>query len=191
MFDTVLQILGLAIGLVYLFYEYRADAKVWIASIVMPAISLFVYYRKGLYADFGMNVYYFMMAIYGYIAWTRGFNRKEKKVLPITRMRVRHYLPVLLVLGVLWVGIAVLLIEATDSTVPWADAFTTALSIVGTWMLSRKYVEQWLAWLVVDAVCVCLYIYKGIYPYALLYAVYTAVAVFGYRKWLRMMAAQQ
>jgi nicotinamide mononucleotide transporter len=71
--------------------------------------------------------------------------------------------------------------------VPWSDAFTTALSIIAMWMLARKYAEQWLAWLVVDAVCVALYIYKGIYFYATLYAIYTVIAYIGYRKWLRMM----
>ena len=72
---------------------------------------------------------------------------------------------------------------------PWYDAFTTALSIVALWMLARKYLEQWLAWMVVDAVCVCLYAYKGIYLYATLYTLYTAIAWLGYRKWRRLMAA--
>ena len=91
----------------------------------------------------------------------------------------------------LWTGIAALLIYCTDSTVPWTDAFTTALSIVGLWMLARKYVEQWLVWMVVDAVCVWLYVYKGLYLYAVLYAVYTVIAILGYRKWIRIMNKRQ
>ena len=80
-----------------------------------------------------------------------------------------------------------MLTNFTDSTVPYIDAFTTSLSIVAMWMLARKYVEQWLVWIVVDAVSAGLYFYKGIPFYGVLYAIYTAVAYFGYRRWLRQM----
>lgn len=197
MFDTALQIAGLLIGIVYLYYEYHANPKVWIAGLIMPMISMFVYFRKGLYADFGMNIYYLLMAVYGYLAWTGllGSRRKRTdKEKTSAAVKIRHlpaagYIPVVAVTGAIWVVIALFLLEVTDSTVPWADAFTTAMSITGTWMLARKYIEQWWAWVLVDAVCVALYIYKGIYPYALLYAVYIVVAFFGYRKWCRMMKA--
>ncbi|MDE6544157.1 MAG: nicotinamide riboside transporter PnuC, partial [Muribaculaceae bacterium] len=75
----------------------------------------------------------------------------------------------------------------TDSTVPWIDAFTTALSITTTWLLARKYIEQWWAWMAVDAVSVGLFIYKGIYFYAVLYLIYTVICVAGYMKWKRLM----
>lgn len=68
--DTVLEILGLCIGLLYLWWEYLADSKVWLASVVMPAISMWIYYSKGLYADFGINIYYLLIAVYGFISWT-------------------------------------------------------------------------------------------------------------------------
>ena len=75
----------------------------------------------------------------------------------------------------------------TDSNVPWCDAFTTALSIIGMWMLARKYLEQWWVWMVVDVVCVGLYIYKGLYFTAALYALYAVVAVMGWANWKRLM----
>ncbi len=191
MLDTILQFAGLAIGLVYLYYEYHANPKVWIAGLFMPMISMWVYFRKGLYADFGMNIYYLAMAIYGYLAWTGVLSRKDKKKetpLPIRHAPAGVWLGVGGVTVVLWAAIAVFLIKATDSTVPVADAFTTAASITATWMLARKYIGQWLMWIAVDTVCVGLYIYKGIYPYAALYTIYTIVAVAGYRKWKRMMS---
>ncbi len=190
MLDTILQFAGLAIGLVYLYYEYHANPKVWIAGLFMPMISMWVYYRKGLYADFGMNIYYLLMAIYGYLAWTGilSRNKKEKEPLPIRRTPARVWLGVAAATALIWVVIALFLLKATDSTVPWADAFTTAASITATWMLARKYLGQWLVWLTVDIVCVGLYIYKGIYPYAALYALYCVIAVFGLKKWSRSMA---
>ena len=86
--------------------------------------------------------------------------------------------------------IAWMLIHFTDSTVPWADAFTTALSVVGMWMLARKYLEQWWVWLIVDVACVALYIYKYLHFTAALYALYAIVAIFGYRKWKQLMTTQ-
>jgi nicotinamide mononucleotide transporter len=83
--------------------------------------------------------------------------------------------------------IAFILIRFTDSNVPWLDSFTTALSIVGMWMLARKYVEQWWVWIVVDLVSAGLYIYKDLHFTAVLYFVYAIIAIFGYRKWKGMM----
>ena len=89
--------------------------------------------------------------------------------------------------GICRYGIAWLLINFTDSNVPWLDSFTTALSIVGMWMLARKYVEQWWAWIGVDAVSTGLYIYKGLDFTAALYGLYTIIAIFGYFKWKKLM----
>jgi nicotinamide mononucleotide transporter len=72
---------------------------------------------------------------------------------------------------------------ATDSTVPWCDAFTTGLSIIGMWMLAKKYIEQWWVWGIVDIVSAFLYIYKGLHFTAALYGLYAVIVVFGYRKW--------
>jgi nicotinamide mononucleotide transporter len=80
-----------------------------------------------------------------------------------------------------------MLVNYTDSNVPWWDAFTTALSIIGMWMLARKYLEQWLVWIVVDVVCVGLYIYKDLYFTAGLYALYVVIAVFGWLNWKKLM----
>lgn len=192
--DLLLEISGFIIGLLYLWWEYHANPRMWIASVIMPTISMWIYFRKGLYADFSINIYYFVIAVYGYLAWTRrgvrkdtGTEKPEKKELPVTHITAAALAGCIAVTGVLWWAIYFFLERFTDSTVPVYDAFTTALSIVAMWMLARKYLEQWLAWILVDAVCVGLYIYKGIYLYAILYLVYTAIAVFGYRKWKRLM----
>jgi nicotinamide mononucleotide transporter len=191
MFSNLLEILGFGIGILYLWWEYHANAKVWLASVVMPMISMWIYFSKGLYADFAINIYYLLIAIYGYIAWTFNFKAKKKEELPISRIPLKIALILVGVMAVLWIALAQILINFTDSSVPWSDAFTTALSIIAMWMMARKFAEQWLAWLVVDGVCVALYMYKGIYFYAALYAIYTVIAFVGYRKWLRLMRNQQ
>lgn len=207
--DKILEVLGFSIGLLYLWWEYHADPRLWIASIVMPAISMWIYLHKGIYADFAINIYYLVIAVYGYIVWTRPGHKtgncrdarpvsssddkepQEKAARPITRTPRRVMAGCAAVFGLLWVALWAILNYLTDSTVPVADAFTTSLSIVAMWMLARKYLEQWLAWVAVDAACVCLYAYKGIPLYAVLYTAYTVIAFIGYRKWRRMMAAQQ
>lgn len=193
--DKILEVLGFSVGLLYLWWEFHADSRLWFASIVMPTISMWIYFSKGLYADFSINIYYFFIAIYGYIAWTRSArkgapaeNKSHKDGLPITRIGFRRLVPCAGVFAALWAALYIGL-RFTDSNVPLADAFTTALSIVAMWMLARKYLEQWIAWMAVDAVCVGLYIYKGIYLYATLYAIYTVIAFIGYRNWLRLMKA--
>lgn len=195
--DTILEILGLCIGLLYLWWEYHADSKVWLASVVMPAISMWIYYSKGLYADFGINIYYLLIAVYGFISWTKktpshnsGDPTEKGSVRPITRTPVSTGVFLIFVAAMLWWGLWWLLVTFTDSTVPVADAFTTGLSIVGLWMMARKYVEQWLVWFVVDIVCCGLYLYKGLYFYCGLYGIYTIISLFGYNKWLKMMKDQ-
>jgi len=187
----VIDMAGLVLGLIYLWLEFKASIWLWLASIVMPIVHGYLYWDRGLYADFGMEVYYVLAAIYGYAVWRwsrgRANGAGEKKAeLSITRFPLRHVLPVTLIGLALWGVIYWILTTFTNSTVPLCDSFTTALSMVAMWALAQKYAEQWLLWLVVDVVCTVLYIYKQIPFTAALYAFYTVIAILGYRQWLRM-----
>ena len=187
------EILGTVAGLLYLWLEYRASIYLWVASIVMPALYLVVYYDAGLYADMGINIYYLLIALYGWAAWRYGFSLRrgsQGRELPISHTPAGLWLPLAGLTALLFVLLAQVLIHFTDSTVPWADAFTTALSVVGMWMLARKYVEQWWVWLVVDVASVALYVYKDLHFTAALYALYAVVAIFGYRKWKQLMTLE-
>ncbi|MBQ6964155.1 MAG: nicotinamide mononucleotide transporter [Bacteroidaceae bacterium] len=181
-----LEILGTITGIIYLYQELKASIWMWVTGIIMPAISLFVYYEAGLYADFGINIYYLIAAIYGFCVWQFA-KREDETELPITHTPTQRYLPLTFTFIFCFIAIGFILQTYTDSTVPWWDSFTTALSIVGMWMLARKWLEQWWAWVVVDAVSAGLYLYKGIYFYAALYALYTFIAIYGYFKWKRLM----
>ncbi len=189
--ELYIEILGTAVGLIYLWQEYRASIYLWITSIIMPAIYLYVYYQAGLYADFGINIYYLVIALYGWLAWRYNFSlrgkRKESKELSISHIRQGVIIRLALLFLAAWAIISYILIHYTNSTVPFTDAFTTALSIVGMYMLARKYIEQWWVWLVVDITSCALYIYKELYFTAALYALYAIIAIFGYRKWKQLM----
>ena len=189
--NQLLEILGVITGVIYLWLEYKASIYLWIVGIIMPAIYLFVYYNAGLYADFGINIYYLAIALYGWIAWKTGFTlfgeKKAKEELRISHTPRTAWTKAVVTFVAALLLIAYVLTNHTDSTVPWSDSFTTALSIVGMWMLARKYIEQWFVWCIVDIACSALYIYKGLYFTAVLYAVYAIIAIFGYFKWKKMM----
>ena len=157
----------------------------------MPAIYIFIYYQAGLYADFGINIYYLLIALYGWIAWKTGFTlfgkNKKSGELPIVHTPKRAWLQIIIAYIAAQLFITYILINYTDSTVPIADSFTTALSIVGMWMLARKYIEQWWVWCIVDVASTALYIHKELYLTATLYAVYAIIAIFGYLKWKKIM----
>ena len=182
--SLILQIVGTTLGLLYLWLEYKANIWLWAVSAIMPMVHGVLYLEKGVYADAAMQLYYVLAAIYGLAVWLR----KPKST---SEGRIGHtprgwVLPLVATYGLLHVAIYFILVEFTDSEVPIFDAMSTALSIVAMWMLSRKLVEQWLVWLVVDMISVGLYAYKGIPITAGLYTLYCVLAVAGYLRWRKM-----
>lgn len=184
-----LDITTTLLGLSYILLEYRASIWMWAVGAVMQVLGIALYYQKGLYADCGMEFYYLAMTAYGFWCWSRNHQTSSIKhqTSPITHIPLRIALCWSSIFLFLWFAIWWLLTTYTDSTVPVADAFTTALSLVGIWALAHKYLEQWFVWIAVDIVTCVLYFHKDIPFKASLYALYIIIAVFGYRKWRRMM----
>ena len=186
--DHWLDIVTTVLGLAYILLEYKASVWMWLVGFLMQALGIVLYYQKGLYADCGMEFYYLSMTVYGYWKWVRGSVSKDS--LPISHFPKRLVLPWLLLIAAVWGVIYWLLITFTNSNVPLADSFTTALSIVGIWALAHKYLEQWFIWIAVDVVTCVLYFYKDIPFKASLYGLYVVIAVFGYFKWKKLMQKQ-
>jgi len=196
-----LDLLTTILGLIYLWLEYRASIWLWAVSIIMPLLDIVLYYQHGLYGDAGMACYYTVAAVYGYIVWKISERQESpdsivqeeadksdggQSVRGIRHFRKEHVLPAILFFFLAWGVTWWVLRYHTNSTVPVTDALTNALSFVALWALSKKYVEQWLIWLVVDLICTYLYVMKGIPFKAALYGIYCIVAVAGYRKWRKM-----
>lgn len=188
----ILQLAGIVLGLLYLWLEYKADIRLWIVGLIMPVVHGVLYYRSGLYADCSMQGYYVLAGLYGWFVWYRTRESRpavEHKATAISHTPLR-LVPILAGSYLcIHAGIYLLLARFTNSTVPFWDSFTTALSVVAMWMLSRKYAEQWLVWLAVDLTTVGLYCYKGIPFTAGLYLLYSVLAVAGYRRWRKQIAA--
>ncbi|MBE6195555.1 MAG: nicotinamide mononucleotide transporter [Rikenellaceae bacterium] len=183
----ILQLVGVALGLLYLYLEYKANIWLWVVGLIMPIVHGTLYFRSGLYADCSMQLYYILAGLYGLTVWSRGKRKGAAREPEIGHTPLVMWMQIMVFYVAIHATLYVLLTTFTDSTVPILDSFTTALCIIAYWMLSRKYVEQWLVWLVVDAVTVGLYLYKGIPLTAALYGLYTILAVVGYRRWLKMM----
>lgn len=188
-----LDFLTTVLGLIYIWLEYRASIALWIVGVVMPALDIILYWSHGLYGDAGLAAYYTLAAFYGYMVWKFGKKRgqTDKQQLPITHFPLRLVVPVLAFFLAAWGLTYYVLITWTNSTVPVLDSFTNALSIVGLWTLARKYLEQWLFWMVVDLISCVLYVQKGIPFKALLYGLYVVIAVMGWFKWKKMMNKEQ
>jgi len=197
-----LDIVTTVLGLAYILFEYRASAWMWAVGFVMQSLGIVLYYQKGLYADCGMEFYYLTMTVYGFWKWVHPSpqpapveNADAKASAPLPRregLGVSHFprrlvLPWLAITGALWGTIYWLLVTFTDSTVPLADSFTTALSLLGIWALAHKYLEQWFIWIAVDVVTCALYAYKGLPFKSGLYALYVVIAVLGFFRWRRLM----
>ena len=191
--DHWLDILTTVLGLAYILLEYRASIWLWAVGFLMQSLGIVLYYQKGLYADCGMEFYYLAMTVYGYFNWvrkagkTKQDEKKELRYAAITHFPVRWALLWTVIILAAWGTLYWFLVTFTDSRVPIADSFTTALSFVGIWALARKYLEQWLIWIVVDVVTSILYFYKDIPFKASLYALYVVIAIAGYLKWKRQM----
>jgi nicotinamide mononucleotide transporter len=142
-----------------------------------------LYLTNGIYADAAMQLYYVVAGIYGLVVWKRKPQRHGEGKICHTP---KEWILTLVVLYAFFhAELYIFLVEFTDSSVPFFDSMSTALCIVAMWMLSRKLVEQWLVWLVVDMISVGLYLYKGIPITAGLYTIYCALAIAGYIRWYK------
>ncbi|MDO5664847.1 MAG: nicotinamide riboside transporter PnuC [Bacteroidia bacterium] len=179
-----LEIIGAIIGLIYLYLEYKANKWLWLFGVIMPMVYVFIFYQSKFYADMGINIYYFFASIYGWIVWTKSKNSEDK--IKISHTPIRFILPLSAIGVAIFALIAFILVNYTDSPVPYGDSFTTALSILGMWMLAHKYIEQWWLWFVVNIVSSGLYFWKDLNYTGALFAIYAVISVFGYFKWKRM-----
>ncbi|MDR0843847.1 MAG: nicotinamide riboside transporter PnuC [Tannerella sp.] len=178
---TTIEIIGALTGLLYLWLEYKADIRLWPVGVLMPLFYIYIFFTGKFYANMGINVYYLVASVYGWIQWKKNVSAGVE--LPVSHLPKRFILR-LVVLGAALFGlIAGVLICYTDSPVPCADAFITALSILAMWMLAHKYVEQWGLWFVANAFAAGIYFYQGLYPTSILFVIYTIVPIFGYKKW--------
>lgn len=188
------EVLGAVLGLVYIFLSIRQNIFTWPVGLLTSALYIYVFLKTKFYADMALQVYYVGISIYGWYYWIKGNPEKESE-LPVVQTPHRFRVPLMVISIVLFLFIAWILKNFTDSPIPFWDAFTTAFSLAATWMLARKYLETWLIWIVVDIVSAVLYAGKNLWATVILFTVYTGMAAIGFFQWRkgagRISAAQR
>lgn len=154
----------------------------WPCAALSSLLYLIVFAQSKLYGDAALQVFFAVMALWGWWQWLRGVRSDGTVLLPVRiprRILVWHALMSLGLMG----GLGLFLQHFTDTDVPWWDAVPTALSITATVWVARKYIENWPAWIVINAISVSLYAYKGLWLTVLLYLLLIVLAIFGWRAW--------
>lgn len=195
---NILDILGAAIGLVYVFSEYRTSRWFWPSSLLMAAFYAVINFRIGWYANTGICVYNFVMSVYGLLVWRGLLNTghstqnaepqtpKTKEERPITSCPARYWPWLIAATAALTVAFRFVLALLGETTMPWLDGLVAALGIVGMWMLARKYWQQWFFWLVSEPLLVYIYLHTGYTASAAMYAVYEVFCIMGIIRWKRL-----
>lgn len=185
--DKLLEYFGVISGLLYLYLEIKQKSSMWIVGLITSLIYVFVFFQAKFYADMGLNIYYLGISIYGLVLWRRKMGEDVKSTkeedIEYTNISFRQIVVLGIVFVVLYLGLAHILQNLTDSPVPYGDALTTSLGIIATWMLAKRIIQHWIIWVFVNAFAVYLYIYRGLHPTAFLYLCYGVLAIVGFYNW--------
>ncbi len=189
--NNYIEILAATLGLLFLYLEIKENKWMWLVGFLTSALYIYVFFVAKLYATMSLQFYYVAISIYGWIMWAGTNNNEKENTLKISHIAKDLLIKLLLVTIVVYALIAYILVDYTDEPTPYLDALATALSIVASWMLAQKILEQWLVWIVADAISLGLYIHKGLYPSSILFLTYTVIAILGYYKWKQSMIGER
>ena len=183
-----LELFAALVGALSVWLSVRQNIWSWPTAIVNVVLYALVFYQAKLYADMGLQMIYAILSIYGWYEWLYGGAGRTELRVTRTGAGLGALLTVIAALGSAVLG--VFLRHATDAALPFMDSFLSSTSLVAQWMMTKKLLENWLVWIGVDVLYVGMFIFKGLFLTAGLYAVFLALAVKGYLDWRRSMAAQ-
>ena len=178
---TWIEIVAVIFGLLSVWYAKKEKILVYPTGIINVLIYIYICYFAGLYADMGINAFYFVMSVYGWYNWSRKIDTTHHvPISKATRMQlVISFAAFFVFFLLLWYVLA----RFTDSVVPVWDSFTTSIFIVSMWLMALKKIENWLGWIIGDALVIPLFAYKGLVFTSFQYVVFLALAISGYIEW--------
>ncbi len=176
------ELAAVLLSIAYILLALREKRSCWYAAGISTAIYTVLFWDVSLLMDSALNAYYLLMAVYGWYQWGHGDNNRE---LAIQRFAIGRQLPLLAAIIAASLLSGYFLERHSDAAWPYLDSFTTWASVVTTWMLARKVLENWLYWIVIDVISIYLYIDRGLYLTAVLFAIYTLMALAAYLSWRR------
>lgn len=179
---TWLELTAVILALAMVFCNIREIHWAWPLAIASSILYFALFWRSKLYGDAALQIFFAVIALWGWFQWLRG-RRDDGSALRPARLQARGLAATIVTCALLWPLTGWFLATYTDTDVPWWDGFPTAVSVVGQFLLGRKYIENWAVWIVVNVVSVGLFAYKGLWPTAALYLVFIALSVVGWRAW--------
>ena len=174
--DNYIEALGVLLSFCYMFFSVRGKIWLWIFGFLSSICYLIVFYQSKFYAMGSLQLYYVAMSIYGFFFWITKRGEDSTEFVRVSKMSKSQAV----------VSFAI----ATESPVPLGDSLTASLCIVGTWLLARKVVENWLFFIVADTVCIALFFFQQMYLTSLLFVVYDIMGIAGYCRWRRQLSTQ-
>jgi nicotinamide mononucleotide transporter len=180
------ELIGAVLGIAMVVCNIKQIHWAWPLAFVSSALYFLVFWGSKLYGDGALQVFFAAMAVWGWAQWLRGV-RPDGQALRVQSLSTANTIKLIAACAILWGLTGSFLLKFTTTDVPWWDGFTTALSIVATVMLGRKYIENWPLWIVVNIVGIALFAYKGLWLTVGLYTVFAGMAVLGWQTWRREM----
>lgn len=184
---SLLELLAAAFGVVAVYLSARENILSWPTALVNVALYTVVFYDARLYADMGLQVVYFSLSLYGWYEWR--FGGENRTVLHVSRASPRLWLTLGAVNLAAWLALGTFLARSTNAAIPYLDSLLTTTSLCAQLMMTRKILENWALWIVLDIVYVPTFIARGLYATAVLYAIFLVLAVLGWREWKRSLSA--
>ena len=181
---STLEFLAVITGIASVWFSKKENILVYPFGIVSVTCYFFITYQNKLYADSGINAYYFFMSIYGWWNWKNTKDLGASQI-PITKSTAKGTIINLLTFLLATCFIYLILIKFTDSDVPLIDSITTGLAITGMYLMALKKIEHWLFWIACDLISIPLYIYKDLPFTSFQFLVFTYIAVMGWVSWKR------
>ena len=177
---SAMEWLATITGFICVYLAARQHILNWPVGIISVGTYLFIFYQTKLYGDAVLQIYFLITAVYGWFYWSQSHRKKERNIVAFT---AKQMLLTVFVVTLLWVALGWMLANWTDSDVPYIDGFCTAMSFVAQFLMTRKVLQNWLLWVIVDIAYIPLYLYKGLLLTALLYIAFAIIAWNGYRNW--------
>lgn len=175
---SVLDAIAVVFGILGVILTIKQNMLCWPTALISVIASTIAFYNQRLFGDMSLQVFYFFAGIYGWIYWKRETNEKLK----VKRMLLTE-IPVLLIATILQSALYYVLLINFKGDMPLFDAVLTACSLTATYMMTKKWLENWLFWVIIDLAYAELYIIKQMWWFAILYLVFGVIAYFGWLKW--------
>ncbi|MDN3664686.1 nicotinamide riboside transporter PnuC [Algibacter miyuki] len=184
--DVILEIVAVIFG--FLSVWYSKQNKIWVFPTGMVSTLIFVYLlvKWELLGDMMINVYYFVMSIYGWYVWTRKVDDADMNPISRTTLKEKKLSVLIFIATLVFVYIIYQVFGKWTSWVAYVDTLTTAIFFVGMWLMARRKIENWIFWIVGDIISIPLYFHKGFTFTSFQYLGFTFIAIFGYLAWKKI-----